>query len=230
VTIVCSAKGWIRAAKGHNLAPADLKYKEGDEGRFLIQASTTDKILVFGTNSRFYALGADKLPGGRGHGEPLRLMIDLGNQDDIVALMLYRPGEKLLVAASDGRGFIVPAEEALAQTRAGKQVLVPGSGAVAAICVPVVGDAAALLGTGGKLLIFKLEEIPEMARGRGVILQRYKDGKLADAVTFKLEEGLTYRLGESRSRTETDLTPWLGTRAQSGRLAPTSLARNKRFN
>jgi topoisomerase-4 subunit A len=230
VTIVCSAKGWIRAAKGHNLAPADLKYKEGDEGRFLIQASTTDKILVFGTNGRFYALGADKLPGGRGHGEPLRLMIDLGNQDDIVALMLYRPGEKLLVAASDGRGFIVPAEEVLAQTRAGKQVLVPGSGAVAAVCVPVAGDAAALLGTGGKLLIFKLEEIPEMARGRGVILQRYKDGKLADAVTFKLDEGLTYRLGESRSRTETDLTPWLGTRAQSGRLAPTSLARNKKFN
>jgi topoisomerase-4 subunit A len=230
VTVVCSAKGWIRAAKGHNLASDDLKYKEGDEGRFLVQAYTTDKVLVFGSNGRFYALGADKLPGGRGHGEPLRLMIDLGNEHDVVALFLYKPGEKLLVAASDGRGFIVPTEEALAQTRAGKQVLVPGEGAAAVVCTPVTGDAVAALGTSGKLLVFKLEEVPEMARGRGVILQKYKDGKLADAITFRLEDGLTYRQGDTRTKTETDLSPWLGNRAQSGRLAPSTLNRTKRFN
>jgi topoisomerase-4 subunit A len=230
VTILCSRKGWIRAARGHNLDPAEIKYKEGDEARFLIEAWTTDKILVFGTNGRFYALGADKLPGGRGHGEPLRLMIDLDNAHDLVAVLPYRAGEKLLVASSDGRGFIVPAEEALAQTRAGKQILVPGSGAVARICAKVQGDAVALVGTNGKLLVFKLDEMPEMTRGRGVILQRYKDGKLADAVTFTLAEGLTYRLGESRNKTETELGPWLGMRAQSGRLAPTSLARGKRFS
>jgi topoisomerase-4 subunit A len=229
VTVVCSRKGWIRAARGHNLDAAELKYKEGDEARFLVQAFTTDKILVFGTNGRFYALGADKLPGGRGHGEPLRLMIDLDNAHDIVALFVHRPGEKLLVASSDGRGFIVPADEALAQTRAGKQILVPGSGAVARLCVPVAGDHVALVGTNGKLLIFKLDEVPEMARGRGVILQRYKDGKLADALTFALADGLTYRLGDTRTRTETDLASWLGTRAQTGRLAPTPLARGKRF-
>src|SRR5262249_29394201 len=148
---------------------------------------------------------------------------------DIVALLVHRPGEKLLVASSDGRGFIVPADEVLAQTRAGKQVLVSGSGAVARLCVPVAGDHVALVGSNGKLLVFKLEEIPEMARGRGVILQRYKDGKLADGVTFTLAEGLTYRLGDTRTRIETDLANWLGTRAQAGRLAPTSLARGKRF-
>src|SRR6185312_5721687 len=181
------------------------------------------------SNGRFYTLGVDKLPGGRGHGEPIRLMVDLPNEHDIVALFPYRAEQKLLLAATDGRGFVVAGEEALAQTRAGKQVLVPGEGATASLCLPVAGDAVALLGDNRKLLICKVEEIPEMTRGRGVMLQRYKEGGLADAKIFAAAEGLSWRQGESRTRTETDLTPWLGARAAAGRLVPNGFPKNNRF-
>lgn len=229
VTIVCSMKGWIRTVKGHNGATTEIKYKDGDGPRFLVPAETTDRLVVFGTNGRFYALSVDKLPGGRGHGEPLRLMIDLPNEHDIIALFPHRPDQKLFLAASDGRGFILAAEEALAQTRAGKQVMVPGAGAAAQVCLPVTGDAVALLGDNRKLLICKVEEIPVMSRGRGVMLQRYKEGGLADAKFLNLSEGLSWRQGESRTRTETDLTSWLGTRAGTGRLVPPGFPKNNKF-
>jgi topoisomerase IV subunit A len=217
VTVLCSAKGWIRAVKGHNLALADIKYKEGDEGRFVVQASTTEKLLVFATNGRFFTLPVDKLPGGRGHGEPLRLMIDLGNEHDVAAILPYAPGGKLLLASSDGRGFIVPADEVLGQTRNGKVVMTPGEGAMARICVPSEGDSVAVIGTNRKLVIFPLAEVPEMARGRGVILQRYHDGELSDAKVFAKADGLSWKSGD-RTRIETDLRAWIGPRAGSGRV------------
>jgi topoisomerase IV subunit A len=230
VTVLCSAKGWIRAVKGHNGSAAEQKYKEGDAPRFAISAETTDRLMVFGSNGRFYTLGVDRLPGGRGQGEPLRLMIDLPNEHDIVAMFPYRPGMELLLAANDGRGFVVDGEEAVAQTRAGKQVLTPAEGAVARICLPAEGgDAVALVGDNRKMLIVKLDDIPLMTRGRGVILQRYKTGGLADAKVFRLADGLSWRQGESRTRTETDLAPWLGARGAAGRLAPNGFPRSNRF-
>jgi topoisomerase-4 subunit A len=229
VTVLCSEKGWIRTVKGHNGAAAEVKYKEGDGPRFVVPVETTDRLVVFGTNGRFYTLPVDRLPGGRGHGEPLRLMIDLPNEHDIVALFPYRPEQKLLLAASDGRGFICGGEEASAQTRTGKQVLVPGQGAQARICLPVTGDVVALLGDNRKLLICKVTEIPEMSRGRGVMLQRYKDGGLADAKVFRLTDGLSWRQGENRVRTETALDNWLGERAQAGRIVPAGFAKSNRF-
>jgi topoisomerase-4 subunit A len=229
LTVLLSQKGWIRAVKGHGINAADQKYKEGDGPRFAVPAETTDRLVIFGSNGRFYTLGADKLPGGRGQGEPLRLMIDLPNEHEVVALLPYRPGLRLLVAADDGRGFIVDGEEALAQTRAGKQVLTPGKGAKAAVCVAVEGDAAAFVGANRRMLVVDLGEIPEMARGRGVILQRYRSGGLADAKVFRLADGLSWRQGESRTRTEFDLTPWHSARGAAGRSVPQGFPRSGKF-
>jgi topoisomerase-4 subunit A len=194
-----------------------------------VPAETTDRLIVFGTNGRFYTLAADKLPGGRGQGEPIRLMIDLPNEHDIVALFPYRPGLKLLVASNDGRGFLVDGEEALAQTRAGKQVLTPASGARAAICVSAAGDMAAFVGENRRMLVVELAEIPEMTRGRGVILQRHRAGALADAKVFSSADGLSWRQGENRTRTEFDLTPWRGARGAAGRSVPQGFPRSNRF-
>ena len=231
VTVLCSEKGWIRTVKGHNVSAAEQKYKEGDGPRFAVAAETTDRLLVFGSNGRFYTIGVDRLPGGRGHGEPLRLMIDLPNEHDVVAMFSYRPGMELLVAASDGRGFVVDGEEAVAQTRAGKQVLTPGEGAVARVCVQAEdGDAVALVGNNRRMLIVKLDDIPLMTRGRGVILQRYKSGGLADCKVFHLADGLTWRQGENRIRTETNLTAWRGARGGAGRLVPAGFPRSNRFS
>ncbi|MGE5539102.1 MAG: DNA topoisomerase IV subunit A [Gemmatimonas sp.] len=228
ITVVCSEKGWIRSFKGHLGPDADIKYKEGDGPRFAFHASTTDKLVMFGSNGRFYTLGGDRLPPGRGHGEPVRLMVDLGNDDDIVALFVHKPGRKLLVASSDGRGFIVNEDEVLAQTRAGKQALNVKDGVTAKAAVPAEGDHVAVIGDNRKLLIFGLDEVPEMARGRGVILQKYGDGGLADVKVFTKKEGLTWRQGE-KEKIETDLRDWLGKRSQAGRLPPQGLARQKSF-
>jgi topoisomerase IV subunit A len=228
VTVLCSAKGWIRAVKGHNVPLADMKYKEGDEERFVVQASTTDKLMVFATNGRFYTVSVDKLPGGRGHGEPLRLMIELDNEHDVAAILPYVAGKKLLLAASDGRGFVVPADEALSQTRNGKVVLTPGDGAKALVCAPAEGDSVAVVGSNRKLLIFPLAEVPEMAKGRGVILQRYHDAELSDAKVFTKADGLTWKQGENRTRTETDLRSWIGERASSGRVVQ-GFPKNNKF-
>jgi len=229
VTILCSEKDWIRTVKGHNISAADQRYKEGDGPRFAIAAETTDRLIIFASNGRFYTLGVDRLPSGRGQGEPLRLVIELPNEFEVVAMFPYRLGMKLLVAASDGRGFIVDGEEALAQTRAGKQVLSPGKEASACVCVPADGDAAAFVGENRRMLIVDLAEIPEIARGRGVILQRYRMGKLTDAKVFRLADGLSWRQGENRTRTETDLVPWRGARGGAGRGVPQGFPRSGKF-
>ena len=230
VTVVCSENGWIRAAKGHIEDTAEVSYKEGDRGRFVLRAQSTDKLVIFATNGRFYTLGCGRLPGGRGHGEPLRLMIDLGNGYDVVNMFIHQPGRRLLVAAESGHGFVVGENDVIAQTRNGKQILNVGAGGEAAACTPVGegDDAVAAIGRNRRLLIFKLDELPVMSRGRGVILQRYRDSGLADAKTFALADGLAWRSG-ARERTEVDIAPWLGKRAQAGRLPPKGFPRANRF-
>ncbi len=232
ITVFCSEMGWTRAVKGHIADPQEMKYKEGDRGRFVLHAQTTEKLVIFATNGRFYTLGCDKLPGGRGHGEPLRLMIDLPNEHAVVNMFVHRPGRRLVVASDCGRAFVVDESEVIAQTRNGKQVLNLAAGEEAAASAPVVegADAVAVVGENRKLLIFKLDDLPVMGRGRGVIVQRYpKGGKLADIKTLTLGEGLTWRVGRNRTRTETALTPWLGKRGQAGRLPPKGFPRTNGF-
>src|SRR3954451_7406474 len=229
ITVLLSQKGWIRAVRGHGINPAEQKYKEGDGPRFAVPAETIDRLLIFGSNGRFYTIAADRLPGGRGQGEPLRLMIDLPNEHDVVALFPHRPEMRLLVASSDGRGFIVDGEEVLAQTRAGKQVLNPGTGGKAVACVPADGDAVALVGDNRRMLVIDLADIPEMTRGRGVILQRYRSGGLADPRMLRLADGLSWRQSENRTRTEIDLTPWRGPRGGAGRTVPQGFPRSGKF-
>ncbi|MBM3507616.1 MAG: DNA topoisomerase IV subunit A [Alphaproteobacteria bacterium] len=230
LTIICSAKGWIRAMKGHVADDGEAKYKEGDEGRFWFHAESTDKLSLFATNGRFYTLGADKLPRGRGMGEPVRLMLEMGESDDIVELRVYRPGEKLLVASSDGRGFMVQSDATFAQTKNGRQVLNVGDGVKAAVCVPATGDHVAVIGENRKLLLFSLKDLPEMARGRGVTLQKYKDGGLADVQVFTKNDGLSWKLGENtRTEPASALRDWFGKRAQAGRLPPKGFPKSGRF-
>ena len=229
ITIICSEKGWIRAMKGHLDLDSEFKYKEGDGPAFILHAETTDKILLFAENGRFYTLGADKLPRGRGFGEPVSLMIDLPADVDIVRL-LRANGKKILVAASTGHGLVVDTESALAQTRSGKQVLnLPGDARAVACCV-VAGDMVATVGVNRKMLVFALDEVPEMSRGRGVILQRFKDGGLADVTVFDSASGLSWRAGGGRTRTETDLATWTGKRGGAGKLPPTGFPRPAKFN
>ncbi len=230
ITILCSSKGWIRAMKGHYETLPEVRHKDGDRGRFVVLAETTNKILVFATNGRFYTLGADRLPGGRGFGEPLRLMIDLPNDQDVVSLFVYQAGRKLLVASADGRGFVVNEDDVLAQTKNGKQVLNLGSGVEATVCAPVTGDSVAVVGENRKLLVFPLAELPEMARGRGVIMQKYKDGGLSDAKTFEMKAGLDWEAGVGRTRVETKLLAWIGKRAQAGRLPPNGFPKANKFS
>jgi topoisomerase-4 subunit A len=229
VTIVLSEKGWIRAIRGHETGPESLAFKEGDRLRSFVKAQTTDTLLLFATNGRFYSLGADKLPGGRGHGEPFRLMIDIEEAADAVELFVHEPGRKLLVASTSGHGFIVTEDEVLAQTRKGRQVLNVTAGAEAAVCAPVDGDSVAVIGDNRKLLLLPLKELPEMPRGKGVRLQRYKDGGLADAKVFSKKEGLTYFDSAGRSFAVTELRDWWGQRAQSGRLPPKGFPKSGRF-
>ena len=228
ITIICSQKGWIRSAKGHLTGTKDLKFKDGDRGRFVCHAQTVDKILIFATNGRFYTLSANKLPGGRGHGDPVRLMIDLPNDQDIVALFVHRPNERVVVASSDGKGFVVSEDDVVAHTKNGKQVLNLGKGAEAQACAPVAGDTLAAVGENRKIVIFPLRDLPEMTRGRGVKLQSYKDGGLADVTTFILSDGLSWKTGVG-VRTETDIEAYIGKRSQAGRIAMRGFPRNNRF-
>ncbi|MBH63278.1 MAG: DNA topoisomerase IV subunit A [Alphaproteobacteria bacterium] len=230
ITVICSEKGWIRAVKGHVEANGDTRYKEGDRGRFWIHAETTDRLVLFGTNGRFYTITCDKIPRGRGNGDPVRLMVELGTEDDVVDLFVHVPNRTLLVGASDGRGFLVKEDLVLAQTRSGKQVLNVPRGVEAHVCttVPDGADSVAVVGENRKLIVFPLSELSTMARGRGVLLQRYKDGGLSDAVVFRFSDGLSWRSGD-RTRTEGDLTAWTGKRAQAGRIAPKGFPRSNRF-
>jgi len=229
VTVLCSDKGWIRALKGHVEDTSDTKYKEGDRAHFALHAYTTDKLMIFATNGRFYTIGVDKLPGGRGFGDPVRLLIDLPNDQDIVDAFVYRAGRKRVVASHDGRGFVVGEDDVLAQTKNGKQVLNVSGDVEAASCAVAEGDTVAVVGENRKLLIFPLDELPEMTRGRGVTLQRYKDGGLSDVTTFEKKKGLSWTMGGGRTRTETDLRDWIGKRGQAGRLPPKGFPKNNKF-
>ena len=228
ITVICSEKGWIRAMKGHQDPESGFKYKEGDGPAFILHAETTDRILLFAENGRFYTLAADRLPKGRGFGEPVSLMVDLPADVDIVCLLRAR-GRRLLVAASTGHGLVVPTEAALAQTRSGKQVLNISGAARAVACCVVEGDMVATVGVNRKLLAFAVEEVPEMTRGKGVILQRFRDGGLADVTVYDSQAGLSWKAGGGRTRTETDMTPWRGKRAGAGKPPPTGFPRPARF-
>lgn len=230
VTILCSDKGWIRTIKGHTDSGAQIKYKDGDREKFRIHAETTDKLVLFGTNGKFYTIGVDKLPGGRGHGEPVRLVVDLGNDQDVVNLFVHDPERTLLVAATTGHGFLVEEADVVAATRGGKQVLNVSGEAEAQVCIVVTGDTVAAMGENRKLLLFPLDQLPTMARGRGVKLQRYKDGGLSDVTTFRYKDGLAVPEGSGRIRTFTDLKDWRGERAQAGRLPPKGFPRRNRLN
>ncbi len=227
ITVICSDKGWIRTMKGHIESSDEIKFKDGDKARFSIQAQTTDKLLILATNGRFFTLDCTQLPGGRGHGEPVRLMCDLENDQDIVAIFVHQAGRRLLVASSTGRGFIVPEDEVVAQKRGGKQVLNVDPLEEAKVCTPVDGDHVALIGENRKMVVFKLSEIPEMAKGKGVTLQKYKDGGLVDAAAFTYSEGLRDYNGRTWEKSE--LKDYLGGRAQAGRLVPKGWPKNGKF-
>ncbi|MCP5075391.1 MAG: DNA topoisomerase IV subunit A [Rhodobacteraceae bacterium] len=231
VTVVCSAMGWIRAMKGHIALDQELKFKDGDESRFIFHAETTDKLLLFGSNGRFYTLGCNGLPGGRGMGEPVRLMVDLPNEAEMVTLFIHQPDHKLLLGSSAGDGFIVSENDVIAQTRSGKQVLNVKDGVVALVCKPVAGDYIACVGENRKVLVFPLSELPEMGRGKGVRLQKYKDkgARLSDATTFERARGLSWKDPAGRTRTEVELTEWTGKRASAGRMAPRGFPRDNKF-
>ena len=228
ITVILSDKGWIRAVKGAVVDPAELKFKEGDKLRLLLPCHTTDRLVLFASNGKSFTLKAADVPRGRGDGQALRLIADLQNEDEAVALFVPVEGMRYLVASSPGRGFLVPAAELGAEKRTGKQILNLKPGEQAAFCIPADGDHIALIGENRRLLIFPLDQIPEMVRGAGVILQRYKDGGMSDAKVFRLADGLTWRLGE-RVRTEMDLREWLGERAQAGRMPPNGFPRGLKF-
>jgi topoisomerase IV subunit A len=229
ITVVCSQMGWIRSMKGHLPADTELKFKDGDGPGFFLHAETTDRLLLMASNGRMFTLVCAQLPGGRGMGEPVRLMSDIPNDARMIALIVHRPGGRLLVASDAGDGFILPEDEAFAQTRAGKQVLNLKEGAVARVCRRVEGDHVAVVGENRKLLVFPLTDLPEMGRGKGVRLQRYKDGGLADARVFALAGGLVWKDSAGRTRSETDLTEWTGARASAGRMAPRGFPKDNRF-
>ena len=229
ITVVCSSMGWIRAMNGHIDLTRELKFKDGDGPGLIFHAQTTDKLLALASNGRFYTILASSLPGGRGMGEPLRLMVDIPDEALIVNLITFRPGQKLLVASSTGDGFIVTHDDVVAQTKSGKQILNTRGDAVAKICHDICGDHVAVVGENRKVLIFPICEIPEMVRGKGVRLQKYKEGGLSDITTFDLSDGLSWLDPAGRTRTETNLEEWIGKRATAGRMAPRGFPRNKKF-
>ncbi|MBD3731121.1 MAG: DNA topoisomerase IV subunit A [Sphingopyxis sp.] len=236
VTVILSKRGWIRAQRGHVAADqwGEFKFKEGDELAFATHAQTTDKLLVAASDGRFYTVGADKLPGGRGFGEPLRLMVDIDPDARIVALIPASAEGRLLLASSSGHGFIAQMSEVIAETRKGRNVvnLKPKAQLSVVRPIPAAHDSVAVIGENRKLVVFPLAEVPVMARGQGVMLQKYRDGGLSDATTFVFAEGLSWAMGgdTGRTRTETDLGPWRVARSASGRMPPTGFPRNNRFD
>ena len=231
VTVILSAKGWIRAMKGHMDDLSKLEFKQGDALMRAVKASTTDKLLLLASNGKVFTLPADQLPGGRGHGEPVRLMVDLEENHAFVEIFVHEPGRKLIVAATSGHGFVVPEDEMVAMTRKGKQVLNVEEPAEACCCVPADGDMVASIGENRKMLLFRLDELPEMARGKGVRLQRYKDGNLSDVRVFKRADGLSWLDPAGRTFTlpMPELKDWVGERAQAGRLAPRGFPKSNKF-
>jgi topoisomerase IV subunit A len=232
ITVVVSEKGWIRTLRGTVSDLSGVAFKTDDGPKFAFPAETTSKCLVFATNGRFYTLDAAKLPGGRGHGEPIRLFVDLEQEADVVAVFRHQGGRKFLVASTEGRGFVVPEDECLANTRKGKQVLNVAMPDEARAIAVVEGELVAAIGENRKMLVFPLEQVPEMTRGRGVRLQRYKDGGLSDVKAFKVEEGLSWTdtAGRAFSLTLKELADWRGNRADAGRLAPKGFPRSNTFS
>ena len=231
ITVILSEKGWIRAMKGHMEDFSKLEFKQGDQLLRAVKAQTTDKLLVLATNGKVFTLPADQLPGGRGHGEPVRLMVDLEENHAFVEAFVHEPGRKLVIAATSGHGFLVPEDEMVAMTRKGKQVLNVDEPAEACCCVPADGDLVAVIGENRKILIFPLEEVNEMARGKGVRLQRYKDGGLSDVRVFSKKEGLSWLDPAGRTFTlpMSELRDWVGERAQAGRMAPRGFPKSNKF-
>lgn len=230
ITVVLSAKGWIRAMKGKVEDVSTLKFKEGDEAAFVVPAETTDKIILFGSNGKFYTLSADKLPGGRGNGEPVRLMIDLQDDHVPVGLFVHKEDRELLVGSSDGYGFRVPEKDVIASTRGGKQVLNVKGDTEAIRCVEVSGDKIACIGENRKILVFDLDELPVMGRGKGVRLQKYKDGGMSDIKTFNPDDGLTFKDVAGRTNAVKDWGIHAGKRAGAGRMAPRGFSRVNSFD
>jgi topoisomerase-4 subunit A len=235
ITVILSQRGWIRAMKGH-VDPAEaeaLKFKEGDGPRFFFHAQTTDKLLLAAADGRFYTLAADRLPGGRGFGEPVKLMADIEGEGNIVALFKAGAAARILLATSDGRGFVTSAAGAVAETRKGKQVvnLRPGARLKTVWPIGADHDYVGVIGENRKMVVYPLAELPEMGRGQGVQLQRYRDGGLSDATSFAFAEGLSWEMGgeSGRTRTETDLNPWRTARGAAGRMPPNGFPRNNRF-
>ncbi len=229
ITVILSDKGWVRAVKGHLADGGDLKFKDGDRLKLLVRCETTDRLCLFATNGRAYTIKPADLPRGRGDGQPIRLIAELTNEDDVAALFIWREGVRMLVASDAGRGFLIQSSELVAEKRTGKQVLNLKPGEEARLCIPADGDHVAVIGQNKKLLVFPLDQIPDMTRGAGVRLQKYKDGGLGDLKIFRIADGLTWRLGE-KTRTETDLRPWLGERAQAGKLPPNGFPKSGRFS
>ena len=229
ITVVLSERGWIRAVRGHALDGDAQKFKEGDKLRLLLPCQTTDKLILMASNGRCYTLRAGELPRGRGDGQAIRVMLDMTNQDEVTHVFVWSDAHRYVVASSGGRGFVVPAEDLLAEKRTGKQVLNLRPGEVAKICVQADGDHVAVVGENRKLLVFPIDQVAELSRGLGVTLQRYKEGGLADLKVFRLADGLTWRSGE-RTRTETNLREWLGERGQAGRMPPNGFPRSGTFS
>jgi topoisomerase-4 subunit A len=231
ITVVVSEKGWIRALRGHQADLSGVAFKADDALKFAFPAETTSKLLMFATNGRFYTIDAAKLPGGRGHGEPVRLYADIEQDGELVSALRYQGGRKLLVASLSGRGFVVAEDDCLANTRKGKQVLNVKPPDQARAVAPVEGELVAAVGENRKLVIFPLEQVPEMARGRGVRLQRHKDGGLSDVTTFKGGEGLTWidSAGRSFALSLKELAAWRGNRADAGRVRPDRFLTNNKF-
>jgi topoisomerase-4 subunit A len=232
VTVVVSEKGWLRAMRGHLSDTSTLTFKEGDGLKFAFPAQTTDKVLIFTTGGKFYTIGADRLPGGRGHGEPIRIIVDMENDQDIVSAFVHDPARKLLLASHAGNGFVVPEAEVVANTRKGRQVMNVKAPDEAKLCVALSGDHLAVIGENRKLLVFPLAEIPEMTRGKGVRLQKYKDGGILDLKTFAITEGLSWTDSAERvfTRSREDLAEWIGARASAGRMAPKGFPRTGKFS
>ena len=231
VTVVVSEKGWLRAMKGHLADFSTLAFKEGDKLKLAFHAQTTDKVILFTTGGKFYTIGADRLPGGRGHGEPVRIIVDMENDQDIVTAFVHDPQRKLLVASHEGYGFVVPEAEVVANTRKGKQVMNVKTPDEAARLVFVDGDHVAIIGENRKMLVFPLEQVPEMSRGKGVRLQRYKDGGVSDMKTFALAGGLSWQDSADRTftRNKEELAEWMGDRASAGRMAPKGFPKTGKF-
>lgn len=232
ITVVLSQKGWVRAMKGHMSDYSSLAFKDGDKLKLAFSAYTTDKVLIITTGGKAYTLGADKFPGGRGHGEPLRIMVDMDNDQDVLTAFVHQPNRKLLLASNIGNGFIVKETDLVANTRKGKQVMNVKMPDEAQLCVEVRGDYLAVVGKNRKMLVFPLDQLPEMARGKGVRLQRYKDGGVADLRCFSMEEGLTWEdsAGRSYTRMKDELMEWMGDRAQAGRMVPKGFPRSGKFS